>query len=531
MVETHTDSPGVPAERAIRESVAQRLFRTLRERWPIIVTAVVAAVAAALVYVSFTGPTYQAQANLLISPSSDPNLNVLPLFRTSSEPTRDTQTAALLLDTPASAAQAARLLKLSESPQAILQRVQVAPVAGSDVVAVTGSASTPEGAALLANAFARGAIDVLTARLQAQLRSAIPRLRAQIRHSPQSGQASSVESLTSQLAALQALLGAPDPTVQLESAARAPSAPASPRKARSLGAAGLLGLVLGVLVALGVDAVDPRLRREAQLHDVLNLPVLARLPPLPDGPRRPSTVGRGEDKARLVAHELLAEAVAARGIDEASADKKRTIVFTPADPRTECTAITVAQTWLVASWGERVTLADGDPREPAVARATSAKPSPGSEGVLRGDDPLHYGLVPVELGGVEIRVLALGRLPRGFRIQTPRGHEMISQLLSDADVLVIDAPCLTDSVPAMLLARSANAVVVVARIGATRLDELRKLGELLSSQEVRGTGIVLVDAPARSAGRGRDRQPRALPAFVRSAARPFGSTPRSAPRR
>jgi Mrp family chromosome partitioning ATPase len=397
--------------------------------------------------------------------------------------------------TAQTAQRTAHLLRSSESPQAILDRVEVVPVAGSDVVAVTASASTPEGAARLANAFSLAAIDVLGARLQSQLRIVIPRLRAQVGRSPQNAQASGVGSLTSQLGALEALIGAPDPTIALESPARAPTRPSYPRKALSLGAGVLLGLVVGVVIALALDALDPRLRRESQLPDVLDVPILARLPPGSDDEGQPSPVGPIEPKSLLTAHEFLAEAV--RGFDETWAGRKRTIVFTPADRGRRCTTIAVQHAWLVASSGERVILLDGDPREPAVARATGARSSAGSEAIPLGADSLPGALNPVQTSGGEMRVLTLESPEAGVGTRIPGGHELVAELLREADVLIIDAPRLTDSAPGLLLARSAAGVIVVARLGETRLDELRELGELVASHRLQSAGIVLVGERTR----------------------------------
>jgi Mrp family chromosome partitioning ATPase len=500
MVEPGVEPPAVSPG----ESGARRLARALRERWFIVAIAVVATVAAAQLYVSSATPVYQAQANLLISPETDPNLAVLPLFRSSSDPTRDTETASLLVSTPAAATQAARLLKSPKSAQTLLQSVQVVPVAGSDVVAVTASASTPAGAARLANAFARAAIDVLSLRLQAQLQTAIPRLQAQVSASSQSGSSTAPDSLASQLASLRALQGAPDPTISLESPAAVPGAPVSPRRALSLLAGAILGFVLGIALVIAGDALDPRLRRESQLQGALDLPVLARVPWLPNGKRRRSRADAEELKSLLTSHEFLAEALGT--FDDPPPDQKRTIVFTAAHLNAGCTTTAVHHAWLVAAAGERVILLDGDPRDPAVGRATGAKPSPQLRNVLVGSRPIEEALVTVEAGGVELRVLAVHeRLENGFRARMPIGRAMIAELLPDADVLVVDAPPLTQSARALTLARSVDYVVVVARIGVTRLAELRELGELLASHGLASAGIVLIDGQTRANGRHRVR--------------------------
>ena len=505
MFEPVNEPPAAPpGERWIRESGARRFARTMRERWLIIMIAFVAATAAALFYVSSAKPVYEAEADLLISPATDPSLSALNLIRGDPNvPTSGTQTAALVVHTPDIAAEAARLLNAPE-PQTLLQRVQVAPVAGSDVLAVTASASTPTGAARLANAFAQATIDVRSRLLQAQLRTAIPRLQAQIKQSPQSNSATAADSLGGQLAALQALQGAPDPTIQLGTPASAPGSPVSPRRTLSLAAGGILGLVLGIAIALAADALDPRLRRESQLQGVLDLPVLARMPSSANGEQRRSDVDVHWVESLVTAHEFLAEAVG--GLDRASVEHKRTIVFTPVHRDAESTNLALHHAWLLAAAGERVVLIDGDPRDPAVGLATGAQPSPHVKHVLAGSRPIQEALVTVEAKGVKLRVLAIHeRLDPNSPFLMPMGREMIVDLLHDADVLVVDAPPLTQSARALVLARSADRIVVVARIGETRLAELRELSELFAGHDVRGAGIVLVGGRTGSGGRGRDR--------------------------
>jgi Mrp family chromosome partitioning ATPase len=512
MFESEAEPRAVPpADRTSGESGARRFGRALRERWIIVVITVVAAIAAALLYVSSTKPVYQSDAELLISPVTDPSLDVLGLIRASSTPSSDTQTAALLISRPDVAAEAARLLRSTEAPQALLDRVQAVPVAGSDVLSVTANGSTPAAAARLANAFAQAAINVRTGFLQAQLAAVIPRLQAQINQSRQGGSAPETGSLVGELAALRALQGAPDPTIQFGSPASPQPTPVSPRRALSLVAGAVLGLVVGVAMALAADALDPRLRRESQLHGALELPILARVPSLPNAGRPRPTADMDQFGSLVTTHELLADAL---GGDGGGSEPKRTVVFTGTEADAGCTTIALQHAWVVAAEGERVVLADGDPRYPAVGPAAGAEPSTQVEHVLAGRVTLEEALVWVEDRGVKLRVLAVQQQPdRRFRVRLPMGQGMIAELLLDADVLVVDAPPLTQSPRALVLARSADHVVVVARIGETRLAKLRELRELLSVQGVPAAGIVLIARRHRLGGRVRHRKSKEVSAF------------------
>jgi tyrosine-protein kinase len=208
-----------------------------------------------------------------------------------------------------------------------------------------------------------------------------------------------------------------------------------------------------------------------------------------------------EPKSLLSAHEFLADGV--RGFDETWVGRKRTVVFTPADRGQRCTTIAAQHAWLVACAGERVILLDGDPRGSAVARATGVQPTAGSERMPRGNNSGPGTLVPVEVSGVHMSVLSVRSPGAGAGMAMPRGQALIADLLREADALIIDAPPLSESAQALMLARSANGVIIVARLGETRLDELRELGELLASHGVQGAGIVLVAERTRRLSRRR----------------------------
>lgn len=485
------EAPAIPPEeRLIGESGARRLTRVLRERWQIIVISTAAALAVALIYVSVATPTYQAEAQLLISPVTDPNLDVLSLLRASSDPSNDTQTAALLVSTPEVAAEARRILRSRKSPRALLSRVEATPIAGSDVVAVTADASTAAAAARLANAFARAATVVRTRLLQAQLRTAIPRLQAEISASPAATSATTTNALTSQLAVLLALQGEPDPTIQLGSAAVSPTSRAAPRTALSLAAGGILGLAIGIAIALVADMRDPQLRRESQLQETLDLPVLARLPWVPAEGQERSDLDPAQLESVFNGQEFLAEATGS--LERSSGDQKQAIVFTSTDSQASSTFVALNHARLLASAGQHVILVDGDPRAPAVGRATGAQPSPQVEQVLAGSHPIGEALVYVD-DDVKLRVFAVDEAPNhGLPVRLPMGRRMLAKLRRVADTVVVAAPPLDASPRALALARSADRVVVVVQIGRTRLAQLRELAELFARHGVRGAGIVLI---------------------------------------
>ena len=87
------------------------------------------------------------------------------------------------------------------------------------------------------------------------------------------------QPLYEQLAALESLRSAPDPTLRLETPAIAPRDPVWPRTTLSVAGGVFAGLLLGVAGAFALNLLDPRRDRQDRL-DALGLSVLTRVPHL-----------------------------------------------------------------------------------------------------------------------------------------------------------------------------------------------------------------------------------------------------------
>jgi capsular polysaccharide biosynthesis protein len=263
-----------PAE----EEGLQRYVGTIRERFWLIALTTVVTTAIAILYVATATKMYSAEADLLITPISaeDHTLNSLGLLTASSDPTRDVETAAKLVLNIEVAAIAQRDLHSSESPQELLEKVSAIPVAQSNVIAITATNTPAVAAQKLANAFARAAVQDRTRQLHEEIEKILPRLKEQLAKNPES--IPGPEGLSAQVAELETLRSASDPTVRLAVMASLPTSPSSPKTMLSIIAGIVAGLVLGIGGAFTAQALDPRLRREEQLRRRYRLPILARIP-------------------------------------------------------------------------------------------------------------------------------------------------------------------------------------------------------------------------------------------------------------
>jgi Mrp family chromosome partitioning ATPase len=64
-----------------------------------------------------------------------------------------------------------------------------------------------------------------------------------------------------------------------------------------------------------------------------------------------------------------------------------------------------------------------------------------------------------------------------------------------ADYVIVDSPPLNDVVDGLPLAQLADEVLIVAKLGTTRLDKLGQLGELLGENGVRPAGFAVIGVP------------------------------------
>ena len=162
----------------VEQQGLQRYVNTLRERWKLVVAITLLTTAAAIAYVLTADKEYEASADILVTPvsQSDTATAGLPLIHTSSDPTRDVETAARLIVNRDVALQAKADYKLKGGPLHLQQQVTAEPVAQSNLVAITAKGTTAREARDIANGFAAGVIKVQTARLHRALRRQIANL-------------------------------------------------------------------------------------------------------------------------------------------------------------------------------------------------------------------------------------------------------------------------------------------------------------------------------------------------------------------
>jgi tyrosine-protein kinase len=490
-------SPMLTRSRSENEPGVLRYYRTLREQFKLIIACTVLAVAVAAVYTRMAPRKYSAEAQMLVSPADPGNaaLATLPVLHSSSDPTRDTLTAAGLITTPQVGQAVVKALHLKETPNSLLGKVTATPIGQSNLLALQATAGTAKEAQTLANEFAAQVVATRAANLHAALATAIPGLQAQVAaETPAERIANS--TLNSQLSELEQLKSGPDPTITLAAAAGLPLAPYTPRTKLALVAGLIAGLVLGIGGAFLMDALDPRLRREEQLRQLFNALILAGIPRerphhRTAGPLLPSDLS-------FAAHEgyrSLRTFLAAR-----SGNKPQAILLTGSAPGEGKTTTAIGLATALAQGGSSVILIEADLRRPAIGTALNLHVEYGTEHLAAGTADLRQALTPVLLDGAEVHVVAVQRAndQMAERLSFDFSQRLIEDAKELADFVIIDSPPVTAVVDALPLAKFVDDVLVVSRLGVSRLTKIAELYDLLINYGTPPLGFVVIgESPLR----------------------------------
>jgi Mrp family chromosome partitioning ATPase/capsular polysaccharide biosynthesis protein len=489
----------------------ERYLHTLRERLRLIVAVTVATTLVAALYLAVADDRYRAEADLLVTPANqaDTALTGLPVIRESSDPTRDVETAARLVTSRDVGVRVKRQLGLEESVNALLKDVSAEPVVQSNIVSVRAEANSPELARDMANGFAREVVAERSEELRREINKQIPRIREEIAAAEDRGE--DTQALTTQLVRLESVRASGDPTLRLETAATAPTEPFAPRPVLTIAAGLLAGLILGVGGAFAMNALDPRLRREEQLRELYSLPILARVPT----EKRAQTFALGErhwgfgprerHRRALPPGELSPPALesfrtlramlaAHRGDD----GRSRSILVTGPSPSEGKTTAAINLASSLALAGNRVILIEADFRRPSVGEALGVQARAGIGDVLLGSVALESALVPAPPLDYNLSVLLADRADAWLAevLSLPAAEALLEDAKDLADYVVIDSPPLTQVIDAMPIARRADDVVIVVRLGSSNLTQLAHLGDLLEQNAIRPSGFVVVGGTA-----------------------------------
>ena len=417
----------------------------LRRRWALIVLVIIACVGGSVAATKLTKPTYQATVRLIVNGSngiSGPGEIVsdqLAAARASS--------FAQIIPTAPSVQAALSAAEKASGPFNSSGYPSVSATAnGTDpFITVNVSDTDPHRAQAVANAMA----------------AVLPLVVQRLRQTPT----------------------APHEIVTLNPATL-PTKPSSPRPKENLIIGLALGVVLGCGAALVVESLDRRLKDSADVEKASGLTTLGIVPLWkPDEPVPTETHPRS---TRAEAYRKVRTNLAF--VSEGAAPTS--IVITSAASSEGKTSLAVNLAVASALTGQRVVLVDADLRRPMVHSYLHTPAHRGLVDVLAGNVDLAEAIQSTEIGPMD--VLVSGPVPTNPNelLGSESMLRTLRQLEADYDAVIIDTPPVLPVADALVISVHVDAVVIVARLGQTTHDRLRRTKQELAHVGAHVVGVV-----------------------------------------
>ena len=260
----------------------------------------------------------------------------------------------------------------------------------------------------------------------------------------------------------------------------------------------IFGLLGGIIIAFLMDSLDTGLRTISEIEAVTELPSLAVIPKAKRTPvEQVATLTTAEKNLVVLAQSKSQFAESFRALRTSlllstAGRPPKYILLTSATPSEGKTTLSTNLACILAQGDARVLLIDADLRRPSVHHRFGISGKTGLTTVLTGATPLEQATQNIP-AVPNLDVLPSGPMP-------PFPTEMLSSEAMDQVLqrcgeiythVLIDTPPILSVTDGVILARHADAVVLVVRHGKTNKNVVRRARDLLVRSGAPLTGIVL----------------------------------------
>jgi capsular exopolysaccharide synthesis family protein len=433
----------LPAERHTEESELSLIAQTIRRRIWVVVVCLGVAIVGSIIFTLQAEKQYSATAALLLRPSA------------AVEPQRTVETNLQLISLPAIATATAKEIP-GMSGEEVTAAIEATQRGESDIIQVKATTDDPDKAADIANTFTEQFIAFREGASREKL---------------QTSKVEIVERAT------------PEDTA------------VSPSPVRNVVFGALIGLVLGIGLALLLEQLDRRVKRQDDLPEVTGLPLITTVPKrksfeadhLGDG-----SVSPAEAEIFLMLRANLRYFNVRKDI--------RSVLVTSAQPGEGKSLISLGLALGAAMSGERALLIEADMRDPSLGSKLGAGAAKGLSWAL--SDPqgkLADAVTAIEAksiaetaGETKLDFLPAGAIPPNPTelVESKRMRELLAEAEGTYDFVVVDTPPILVVADAIPLVSAVSGVVAVSGLGVSTRSAATDLAEQLERMEAATLGLV-----------------------------------------
>lgn len=273
--------------------------------------------------------------------------------------------------------------------------------------------------------------------------------------------------------------------------------PIKPQKSRNLAVAFILGLMIAAGVGFLVDRMDDRIYSEADIQSLLSKPILAHIPYVEEAEKcLLSGMEKKHSYILLESFRMLRSNITFMGVDKPI----KSLVITSCEPNEGKSTTAINLATAMAMDGKKVILVDADLRRPSVHKMMQIQGNVGFTNVVTGAISLQDALQ--ETAVHNLFVLAAGPTPPNPPefLNTRASREALKSIFEAADFVVIDCPPAMIMPDAQVVARVADAVMMVVSIGKASKQAVIRTSETAAKSGANFLGVIMNKIGAKAGG-------------------------------
>ena len=276
-----------------------------------------------------------------------------------------------------------------------------------------------------------------------------------------------------------------------------PSAPVRPKPIQNLAIAIMVGLGLGIGLAFLIEALDNTLKTQADVENLLGVPVLGLIPiigPGQEAKEDPARIRERDLGVFLEPKSLAAECCRSirTNILFMSPDHPiRTMVVTSPSPQEGKTTTAANLAITLAETGNRVLIVDTDLRRPRLHKSFGVPNQIGVSSVIVGEATPDQAIKRSEVPNLD--VMTCGPVPPNPAelLHTEKFLKLIETLKKQYDRIVFDSPPTSAVTDPAVIGNVVDGVILVVKGGMTTRDAAGHAKRQLVSANVRILGVIV----------------------------------------
>ena len=273
----------------------------------------------------------------------------------------------------------------------------------------------------------------------------------------------------------------------------APSSPSSPNPKLNVLIGLLVGTALGVSAAVMRSTLDTRIRGESDVHAITDTPIMGGISFETEAVKSPLISQLSHQNPRAEAFRQIRTNLQFANV----AQKSKTMLVTSSIPGEGKSTTATNMAIAMAQAGRSVVLVDADLRRPMLAEYLGLERDAGLTTALIGNADLGDVLQP--WGRDDLWVLTSGQIPPNPSelLGSPSMSELLGELETKFDVVIIDAPPLLPVTDAAVLAQRVGGVIVVVGASKAKSTDVKKALNALELVGAEVIGLVLNLLPSK----------------------------------